>query len=758
MGIRSVLLLMVCISAFPAPQANAQFVTLEGRQFMLDGTPFYPRVMNYGVSFATNGVPGTSDPSLIYLSPDGPYDRLNDDAFEYDNQADCEAQLLLHFQKIASMGFNAVRIVRAVPEMYKSSPTGSATFKLPVRPNTGQWHANYLLDLDLEEPTELAARYFSLVNGMLDQARDAGLKVILLSGVELSWLPPKPDNAPELQFLQQDADLYAELLNRLSGGLKEQTTLMAYDVLNEPAWRTGTRIRWVAKKDVCDYTTMWYNDIKAGSEGRHLVTLGGATIPDFGNWDPAIMKLDFYSPHPYIEPSEFDGYDMFNAEERYKAELYWTARISTMPWMIGETGFSADDDGDFQIGTDQSWVLLRPEQEYHEMPYMHGSELEQADFAEMSMDLTREYMGSGYSWWSFQNSKSPPITADPKDYLGNFWAPLGYGDGVEPWRHKSAVQTFETYTLPPPSIALPAPPSAYENWYSLPTPLYRTYHAQDQHEQPVVDALAEMEWIYEFQLDSDILKSFWNQSVSRVDGSVVMYSRIDNFPGYFIPDEPNRLNFHASGAPGYANQSSFPDGTMFTFRRDLLEYATTVADIELEWEPGKEYKAWAELTVENVSIQASGTEQDPVDFMARQFVHVLDEFHAGVNSEVWIRTEPTFPDCTSPWLNMPPPEPFIQADPKMAIDSLPEAGSIELRFLPVLPALSAFPNPCLDRLTIEGEPQGAMKIFDTHGALVHEGTKRTDQLIVDTRPWLPGVYRVRIEIPEGLHTLSITKV
>ena len=43
-------------------------------------------------------------------------------------------------------------------------------------------------------------------------------------------------------------------------------------------------------------------------------------------------------------------------------------------------------------------------------------------------------------------------------------------------------------------------------------------------------------------------------------------------------------------------------------------------------------------------------------------------------------------------------------------------------------------------------------------SLGHEWAKQADRLVVDARQWLPGVYRIRLEAPDGPHTLSITKV
>ena len=729
---------------------------------MVAGQPFYPRVMNYGITFASN-VNGSTNPAHIYITPDGPYDRLIDDAFECNSQSSCQSQLLAHFNQIASMGFNTVRITGLMPEMFKAAESAPAVLRLGVRTNTGAWATKYQIDFDLDQPSTLAVRYFQLVNGVLDMAALAGLKVIVLTGIELRWSTPYTGQppTPDLKFLGTDAQLYATALYRLADGLKAEEELMAYDLLNEPAWRGGTDIRSLSKSTVCDYTSAWYNAVKDGSDGHHLVTLGGIPKADLGNWDPAVMKLDFYSPHPYIEPDWTDGWDMTSAIERYKAELYWTARKSTMPWMVGETGFSADDQMNFEIGNNSSWVLLRPEPEYHRMPYMHGSEDEQADFAEMSMDLTREYLGSGYSWWNFQNSKSPPITAEPEKYLGNFWGALGYGDGINPWREKDVVLTFEQHVLPASPSQVAVPPPAYSNWHALNTGIYRTYHAHDQNDQPVIDALAEVNWIYTSSQNSLDASSFWDHVVSASDGLIILHKPPSNVIGFETPITPEQLNVHASGAVSHRASGEEPwvDGSNLPFPRDLQEYANTVTDIVLVSEPAREYKAWAELTVENATILSSGTSQTPVRFVARQFVHVTGEFHAGGDSEVNLLTDETFQGCNIPYSGLAPTPPGTSSEPKSTGVSEQVKGKLEIRFLPPHPMLLVFPNPCMDLLTITSTLNVPVTILNAHGAIIYQAVKYCDNFTIDTANWSPGAYVVQLVSPDGsTHTAHINKL
>jgi hypothetical protein len=188
----------------------------------------------------------------------------------------------------------------------------------------------------------------------------------------------------------------------------------------------------------------------------------------------------------------------------------------------------------------------------------------------------------------------------------------------------------------------------------------------------------------------------------------------------------------------------------------VIKYASTESELELIFDYGRDFKAWVALTVESAIIVSSGTLALPVRFIARHFVHVTGEFHAGAGSEVHILTEETFPDCTIPSSGMAPQLPISHPESKST--SVASIGNIELQFLPIEQPLSIFPNPCLEQFTVDGEPKGLFTVVDTQGAVILQGTKRTKQMVVDTRQWAPGIYHINLETPDGKTSLTITKV
>lgn len=94
-------------SMFCGGLGHAQYITLQGRTFMLNGQEFYPRVLNYRCQLGSDQN-GTTAASHVYCSPLGDYDRSVLNEMECDSWPSCNVQLQQHFAKIASMGFNTV--------------------------------------------------------------------------------------------------------------------------------------------------------------------------------------------------------------------------------------------------------------------------------------------------------------------------------------------------------------------------------------------------------------------------------------------------------------------------------------------------------------------------------------------------------------------------------------------------------------------------------------------------------------------------
>lgn len=483
----------------PCIAQGPDFVSLVGRQFMLSGQEFYPRVLNYTFEIASN-VDGSTDPDDLYATVEADYDFNVGQIFECDNENDCNTQIEEHFAKVVSMGFNTIRIVRFHPSMRKVGATRS--FTLRVKHHSDPWGSRYPIDLPQGTYTDaVSERYFELLQGVLDLAHQEGLKVILLCTDKY------PDNnGAELFYPGVDidaADMYASYLTKLGEEIADHPALLAYDLWNEPAWPWDGPMAACTKSEVCDYTTLWFDAINT-HDHNHLVTLGGASFYDLGAWDPTVMKLDFYSPHAYpsgqsrVYPSGL-YYDPSFMDNEVSAELYWLAGVSPMPYLVGETGFAANDD------VSGAPDFLDNDPTHHQMPWMHGTESQQSSYAASTLAATRAYMGSGYSWWVFQDVYyiripwvlDPNLELKPGDYRGNFYGLLKYGNGVDPWQDKPAVSVFQAFLPSPVPSVLPPPPANGHNWFMFNhASLNRSWFLKDLNSKPITDAIVKCQYHY----------------------------------------------------------------------------------------------------------------------------------------------------------------------------------------------------------------------------------------------------------------------
>lgn len=353
-------LFLVCV-----PQVTwSQFVTLEGREFKLNGDDFYPIVMNFSVLYARNAsVNGTPTPGDIYLTTDASHGPTL--GFDCDDEPTCLARLLVDLQKVRSMGFNTIRVVGNITPEYNDTPTLGADerrFKISIgqNPFPANDHDENRVKVDLEEDLNgnYTQRHVDLLYDLLEVALEADLKVIILAGGNVTkWNTNDPVRYMYPAFDLNAVNDYALLLEKLADRLKDHPALLAYDLYNEPhyngmqfkectSWYDNKchdhiEQKW-RKQDICDFTKLWYDAINIFDQ-NHLVTLGGLGKDELEQWDPAVLHIDFYSPHYYLTKDYRGQWDPIQAMLKYRAELHWIGQVCPMPWIVGETGFSAND-------------------------------------------------------------------------------------------------------------------------------------------------------------------------------------------------------------------------------------------------------------------------------------------------------------------------------------------------------------------------------------------------------------------------------
>jgi hypothetical protein len=388
----------IAMQAQNGPPYCDDFVRLQGKYFSCGGQAFYPMGVNYNIQYAHINN-GSSDTDYI-ITP------LQCSTADYN---DMPGRILCDLNKIKDMGFNNIRLLAG--PWKNIDPDSGFSINSPKILNwwNDSTYITYKFNSPYTDTNSFAQKViFKQIRNVLDAAQVAGIKVILATGA--GYIANTDDNARE----------YASFLKAMADYLKDHKALLAYDLDNEPHWETSTSPPPACcgfptlKSKVCEYTSMWYDSIRA-VDLNHLITIGAKDVLDLLDTDPGVMKVDFISEHIY--PYEWLGfpdstYDKQGPMERMKGVLYWLNQVLPMPWIMGEAGFSADDQN------------VAPG--YDHPPHVMGHDTDQVNYARESQEMVLNYGGSGYSWWEFKNKYFYP--KDSAFYYQNFFGLLHYGD------------------------------------------------------------------------------------------------------------------------------------------------------------------------------------------------------------------------------------------------------------------------------------------------------------------------------------------
>ncbi len=767
------------LTLVPFVAAQSGRVTLQGRNFKLNGQEFYPVVMNYEVDLVSN-INQSTDPDDIYFSVASKYDANLFSYYECSGESSCTGQLVTHLAKMVSMGFNAIRLGCPII-LHQDSATAQKFYQLKVRYNNGQWPTEYRVDLDLPTfASPVAEKCFEILRSVVHLADSMGLKTILLCAEDDAG-GLHPDWQLTLAEDTEAVSLYEAYVGRLAEELKDEQGLLAYDLWNEPVW-TANHLTALTKAQVCEYTGRWYDAIHTAAP-LQLVTLGGSAYHEIGSWDPAVMKLDFYSPHIYPGPHTLDGYDLQSANERVKAELYWLAADCPMPWLLGETGFIAEDDTldplDVHLG--YTYQHLDNDSAHHAMPWMGGTEQQQAYYAQLSLDAVRAYGGSGYSWWDFQNTRVSWLLAqsehptEPEKWLqGGFFGLLKFGNHIplndphyivwqttHPWRDKLAVSTFADYDPGAAPTALPAPPANYYNWFGTGGEVYREYTLRDQDDVPVANALATVPWLYHdpaFPTDLTRGPHLWDRNPTDAAGHTII-RKPHPWAGYDAP-AAQELKLEFAGGPSITHdlgQWPTTGSTIDEIVRKRLYFTHTVHDAVVAIGSYRDFRAWSALTVLGTVVEGDGTTGGVANMHARDEVHLGTESHIQAGSEAHLYTDRTFLACEEVVAGMQMEGQRSRVVSPTANKSATRTG-IELRFERSVATAYARPNPCTTELWIGYSlPNAAYEVLDNHGATVLSGAIAGVSSVLSTSHLPTGQYTLRVWTGTDSMAIPFTK-
>ncbi len=445
-----IVIIVVSLLNFRPGKTDPRFVSMKDHAFSIHEKPFYPITINYIAALGTNSKDYWPSPLPEY-GPEG--------VTTYFSKDSSLAILKSDFETIKQMGFNTIRFTHIGEVNVEDSANGLVYIK--------SYNKDVADTKIVFTDDKILSKYLIALDELFDLAGQAGLKVIFLVKVHEEFEPSKDHFKKVMSHFEND------------------TTIMAYDLFNEPLYFEKTRRE---KRAIHNISQDWHKMVKKYAPNQ-LCTIGLTGIREVFEWDPNILDLDFLSFHPY----EYEPNQVLN-------EVYWYGKYITKPWIIGETSFPANNDS------------IKYE--------------EQNKFAEKTLKQVCDCGGIGYSWWQYKDVKWGKFHSDFMGIVN--WK----GTTINEKGHtifgtiKPLEKVFQSY-FPKPNAK---DCFKYENYYNYSG--YKEYRVQgtivDNSDRPIVGAVV-MGWIDD-----------WSKAVHTVtkkDGTFELYS---NFAfGHWIASATN---------------------------------------------------------------------------------------------------------------------------------------------------------------------------------------------------------------------------
>lgn len=758
------------------------YVRLEGRDFTVDGNRFFLKMINYfNVSVISDSY-GSTDANHLFLAPSRGFDETVD--YECNSLSTCNTQLHNHLKKIGStdadpMGYNSIRLWGLAPSLCVDA-YGTLTMAYPVEQfnASGQYQATYWVHLQGPDFVDQnSINYFNLLHNYLQICESENIRVMLLASMDRSDGNP-PDGYAISPVSTSEAKLYyADYLHRLAGELANEPMLFAYDLWNEPGAGSNNSNLNQPKSAICDATAIWYDAIRSAAPYQYVTIGATCQTGDLRAWDPSAMKIDFYSPHLYPSPSAADGYSFVKTMNRVKAEMYWFGLMSPMPVVIGETGFTAEDEpvAPLDLVVNHPNWHLDANSAHHVMPYMNGSEAQQAAYAVGTLTYSPSCLISGWAWWGFQNDYRYDLNSTSEDYGSNFFGPLHYGNpaglGVAPfydahsWRNKAMVAPVRDVLLPALPSTLGSPPLHYHDWSYFGTPQIYEFTFLDQYERPIRELVCDV--THGFQAtnnDDGPHYTFRSKFTPDNNGHLVIHSYPYDTDEYYAIFHELDINIIGGPTLRWGNgpnpvYSPIPaSGSVIHVNRDYFGFDWTEDEVEVGLGEFRDLRGWHSLTVSDLQVDGATSAGGEVWAHARTDVQLAGESHIAYGSEAHLWNEPTFGDCTAPELD------GMQLDSQTRGLGMQGQGKSPRRFLRFDATsgkscvIGIGPNPVDGILVIQcAEAGSAFSVQTVAGLIVEQGILRSPQSRLNTAGWTPGAYILTIQCPAGLERITVLK-
>ncbi|MBK7681640.1 MAG: T9SS type A sorting domain-containing protein [Bacteroidetes bacterium] len=734
-------------------------VTLDGKQFKVNGANFYPMVMNYAVELTmpynsgANGWPNSYvTPYVEYGVNNGPIPPLGalEYIFECTNNNQCETDILTDWTYLSTppLKFNTIRVAGFYPKYQHNG--GNPNFFFSIR-ETGSYNWEYL-PINLFVPNDPGLNFvLDQYEKLMELADQTGMKLIfnMIGQKSIFAQMPGPNN--------DEIDYYDKFLEHLAtrvAGSPYAHTVLAYDLWNEPCYFDESFSK--TKENTCEIISQWYTTVKTHGS-TPLVTIGTCGSGDSWFYDPAVLKVDFHSLHIYPDWKDFedrtDPLIQQRAISRIFDELYWFNKISPVPWIIGEIGFAAS-------------VNLPVSPPPTNQNGAHGNLTDQANFAQLVLDATCNSGGSGFSWWYFQDGwyfKDSPHEAH--------WGMLerGYATG-DPIAEKPIVTTFKNYTLPSPinscgpspvstaSLQTYNPSLTYFNPFQHPpnpSNIIKGY-VFDQDGNPIANAYVGGHTVLDGQ--SNNLVSSYHKVLTSQDGYFEIIP-FDNIPlppfstpaplegqlhTFFVTSSGReRFKYSEYWYPCANCVTTMPPPNNPNLQWDLqgvnFAYNGHFSNFQIPTGVTRDIQAYHDLTVENIIIEAGAISK----IKAPESIRLKEEFQAISGSEVHVYCIPTSINCLD--------YSGITMQYKIAnhtdIHIQRKQAYIDLDFVKAPPErkLKIYPNPTSAFFIIENIEEGVfgIEIFNMLGELI-SGFKMTNKTMkVNCSQFPQGIYFVK---------------
>jgi hypothetical protein len=401
---------------------------LQGNEFTKGGESIFMLSANYGVQ------PVFNNSGENFVRPLGQYEISN--AVKCSTKTSCDIKIKEDLLEIKDMGFNSIRLFGV---KFGNNPSAIITH------NYDNWAVNSI---------PLTAPYSELISGIqqvLDIASlpDVDLKVQLISG------------GKELG-IQSVSDAYEDYLAYLADHFRNDPTIYAYDLVNEPEWNYPS-LDNLDRFEVCEHVSKWHKAVKDNCAFQST-TIGLYGSKSVRRFNPGLIGIDFNSLHVYPKIIDADGVNKHQkALDRVRSEIKWLSDELSTPWMVGEIGFSSD-------GVDP---LI------HNSSTTHGDYQDQVDFAEATLKMVRDCGGIGYSWWQFRDSPGWGSTSKSDNY--------GLIDEID--NHKPSVSVFQNFD-PDGQSNTCVKPWGYHNYYGY-SAASRSGYVFDNNGVPIEHAVIE---------------------------------------------------------------------------------------------------------------------------------------------------------------------------------------------------------------------------------------------------------------------------